>query len=443
MFYDDIIFIPITGTPYESLTAEELNAMFPHYIDGMQSVQLQEIKSVGKNQIDITNPTESGIFYDHTTGARTVNAALSTNKIKIKPSATFVVSGDNTSSLRINYYTQHGIWISSILKTGGWQPFSATPPANVDYLQVSYYNTTTWLQIENDSTATPYEPYTESRAYTNQILRSIPNGTADEIDLQVGRMTKKCEEQLLIESDITAIDTITFTNIDIVAIATIPDSYISSSATTYTGKGIISGFVEKAFADNLNNTGSWYKSASDQKFKLCVPKGTYANLAAAQAALTGTKIVYQLETPETIQLNTPSLMAYNNGTIIIEPVVQEVCIYNNGITISNASLPVKSLKKVTKINYGTQGERQLTTIDLSQVTIINGTNITINGAADGDRYEIEYYYDSKLSTIPSISYSVPISQTGQINGNMEMIYRNNNLITEIFKQIKELMDILN
>jgi hypothetical protein len=52
-------------------------------------------------------------------------------------------------------------------------------------------------------------------------------------------------------------------------------------------------------------------------------KGTYANLAAAQAALAGTKIHYQLATPQPINLTTEGLItgeltSFENGTCYLD-----------------------------------------------------------------------------------------------------------------------------
>jgi len=51
-----------------------------------------------------------------------------------------------------------------------------------------------------------------------------------------------------------------------------------------------------------------------------VPKGTYTDLAQAQAQLVDKKLIYQLTTPTEHTLDRPlNLPIYRNGTIIQEP----------------------------------------------------------------------------------------------------------------------------
>lgn len=72
---------------------------------------------------------------------------------------------------------------------------------------------------------------------------------------------------------------------------------------------------------------TYYFGGAPITLRITVPKGTYANLAAAQAALAGTKIWYQLATPIVTPISIPIvtngiadtvLRAWQNGSVSVE-----------------------------------------------------------------------------------------------------------------------------
>ena len=134
-------------------------------------------------------------------------------------------------------------------------------------------------------------------------------------------LEKRVGQHTLVAGNIMDLNT-TAINMDYVRVpkTTLPDSVASLWTTGVTGALIVSGFVEIAhpIPDLSANTYSLSKDAN--YLYLTVPKATYANLAAAQAALAGTIVQYQLATPQLINLTEQGLaegelMAFEDGTV--------------------------------------------------------------------------------------------------------------------------------
>ncbi len=124
-----------------------------------------------------------------------------------------------------------------------------------------------------------------------------------------------------------------------------------------------------------------------------------------------TEVHYQLA--EEIRTYYPyqTLIAYPNGTIFVDFRVKETKTYNNGIVITNQTIPIKSIGFVNKIT-----DDGKVSIPLSSVTVAgNKLSITITGAVNGEVYEVEYEYDSSLSTIPQLKFKYLTNARGVID----------------------------
>jgi len=142
----------------------------------------------------------------------------------------------------------------------------------------------------------------------------------------------------------------------------------------------------------------------------------------------------QLTQPEIYKLNTQPLICFQNGTIVVDNAVRATAVYNNGISISNSELPISELESVYKVEGSLMSPIKLSDINISS----DGLSFTILGASNGNIYEYVYKYASELSTLPTIRYSVPTTQTAQINGTVEAL---NSLQKEV-SSLKELVIML-
>ena len=112
--------------------------------------------------------------------------------------------------------------------------------------------------------------------------------------------------------------------------------------------------------DDFPKTG--YSNYSNTEFIIDVPKGTYADLAAAKTAFAGTVIYYQLATPiETEILALGNAQGLAGGTVYIDDVMADSNIYTSKYDIENTAYPIKSLDRIVKINAdGSQTELAVT-----------------------------------------------------------------------------------
>jgi hypothetical protein len=101
----------------------------------------------------------------------------------------------------------------------------------------------------------------------------------------------------------------------------LPGSCSNISLVADGGKVYVVGYpLGAGVADSADFVGKWgaYSSSARQIY-IGVIKGTYANLAAAQAALAGTVVWYQLATPVVTPIATPDdLTVYPDGTLYVD-----------------------------------------------------------------------------------------------------------------------------
>jgi len=158
------------------------------------------------------------------------------------------------------------------------------PIANLDVAQIQY-----------DAVST-YEAYKYTEAYFPAIGGSLPNGVKDEFNASTGELTKRIGSIVVQASDITAYDT-TQASHDVIYFGTL-NPQIAQNIVGAGTVGIINNDRDSRFNTLSSYAGSeQYGHYTGTNLRLVVPKGTYANLAAAQTALTGMTLIYQLSTP--------------------------------------------------------------------------------------------------------------------------------------------------
>jgi len=206
------------------------------------------------------------------------------------------------------------------------------------------------IQLEEGTTATPYEPYKESVAYITAKdesgnileLRSLPNGTKDEIRVSENKLIKRIGDKTNVASG-TVID----------------------------------------YSDMADN-GTYYAWNDDGETETGV-KGDTLGIDA-------TELIYQLAMPvETPVQVSGTLVSYPSGTVYIEPYVADAGIYTDKMTVLHQDLPIKVLEKLSKIDFTTGLETEL---DVSDAVIAeNKLSFTHPDLVDGDIVFFTYEYD--------------------------------------------------
>lgn len=233
------------------------------------------------------------------------------------------------------------------------------------------------------------------------LLRSLPNGVKDEISFnkQTGQWehTQAVKEYALQASDI--IFAADYVNTNGVFVAK-PLDYIGRGVTGYiNGNATISGMNEGSIEDDISSIGN-FNSTSANAFFLRFTKGTYPTLAAAQTALAGTVLTYQLSEPIVTPVNvTGTLVGHPNGTIYWEPVLPVAGVYDDGIAVTSEDFPIDTLDRIVKIDFDTGLE---TTIDKSTAEIAaDGLSFTHPDLSDGDIVFFTYYH-AVSGTLPEL-----------------------------------------
>jgi len=265
-------------------------------------------------------------------------------------------------------------------------------------------------------------------------LRSVPNGTADEIS--GGQLIQRVKTIAITAQDIRGLGT-AGVNIDWVVIRK-PTDYIGYGASAYaTGTFTFGNYTEKRIStldlpENINCISSYGPTV----FYLVIPKGTYADLNAAQTALTGTKLTYQLAEPIITPINVSgTLLSYPKGTVYFEPVLPVAGIYTaNGISVTNTDFPIESIERIYKIDFATGVETEIN--PSSAVVAGNGLSFTHPDLAEGDIVFFTYYH-SVTGTNPKLSltyydsrYVLKDTVTGKFYKKVETV-QNGQLVTQL------------
>jgi hypothetical protein len=293
------------------------------YFDGIANVEKPSVTAVGKNLFDSSNRVD-GQRFDQTTGNFVASATnfYTPNYISIKPNTTYNYSFSASIDLRIIYYDANKTFISGLLISTIGTSDARTTPSNAYYVRLSTgISKIDTLQLEQGSTATTYEPYKSSTLTIDTELRSLPNGVRDRVYEQNGELwlEKRVEEYVLVADDIVSLFTST-TNVDVVGVFKKPNYIHFNTAAGASTSVLFPNFPNLSYADNLANVNTYAHNFSVSNWSLVFAKGTYANLAAAKTALTGTVVQYQLATPQLINLTQEGkvdgeLIAFENGTI--------------------------------------------------------------------------------------------------------------------------------
>ena len=465
--YKYLILVEITAEEY-NLSYEELAKKYT-YVNGTQSTQVLRIKSAGKNLIP--NLVSNSIYIiPNGTSKYTIKATgtpygyISPTRFYVCEGQTYILSAKksdvsiggrislvfynefdqtiaNSDSYSLaNFYTNNTSASRTINIPIGTKyvrmRFVSDGINIVNGLQTDIYD----IQLEQGSTVTAYEKYEESSVYiSNNIeLNSLPNGIKDSIDLDSNIYTKKTNKIVLngVESWVYCGDGGTNSYAFLTPLPNCIKNKETKNAIMQ-----LPNYVQLRRAWISTDT-SFHYYLENGKIDLIIPKAiidTYAGSDPTQKlnaylASNDCSIIYQLAQPQIQKLNIPPITCYTNGTIIVDKAAKGIELYNNGIGISNRNLPVKSIESIYKI----QGNRYIP-VDLSKVSIASdGLSFTISDAQAGERYEYVYLYDSGLSTLPTITYSVPTNTQAQINDSLNMIKQQAEIISSLEARLEHL-----
>jgi len=251
---------------------------------------------------------------------------------------------------------------------------------------------------------TPYEPYTESTQYIQAKdsegkiveLRSLPNGTKDEVRIGEKKFIQRTKKYVLQASDIVSASNHPDKGFTIVMTKPFTDYVSTHPRDTIDGTYVLEGYPEQALEADVKftsaNVGYSYNhsSVNTQVLRIIMPVDT--TLAQAQTALTGLELIYQLAEPIITPINVSgNLISYPSGTVYVENVVADAGIYTDNMEVLYSDLPIKTLEKISKVDFNTGLETEL---DITAAVIAEDKlSFTHPDLVDGDIVFFTYEYD--------------------------------------------------
>lgn len=423
------------------LTAEEINEQIPYYIDGLQSVSNLKMVSVGKNLFyepkvnsEFASTGQSGtratVNYDgekiRITGIANNYSSIRSKDFKLRKNTDYKIVVDGyrvgNASARVQLWgVKNGVKtvLSEFTQLNTTRSVVISEPVNsgdYDSWHIQYYPTNnitsdidmivySTMLIEADKDTT-YEPYQESVVFLDKPLRSLPNGVADEIDSD-GNLIRRVGEVVVESEDIVVLYT-SYTNVDIVRLDIIPDVVRYGVNDLIATKAITSRTIPLNGHTTDSPDAVWKHRFSTTQFQIVVPKGTYANLAEAQAALAGTVVQYELASPIVENVHIPPLSSFKEGTLSFQNrrkyILQADDIASMFTGYTNVDLALITIP-VTFPDC-----QHITGYDTNYVFSVNGREATY--AADNIS-EIGKYFTSPVASIPRLIFVVPKGTTLQ------------------------------
>lgn len=415
-------------------TGENANKEIGELKFGLNNTEPQRVTSVGKNLFNKNNIIQGNSISSVDGTLQTNSGFNATDFIRIENSNDYSFSNFESIGFNDAFYDVNLIFLEA----------GSTNPPNLSFYfrgTVSDSNLDS-AQMEKGASSTSFESYKETILYTpsDVVLRSVPNGVQDVITEDF--YTKNNNNYTLQSADITGLST-ALTNVDIVTIA---DTNISDIKDFGTVDNLATKMttdrtspLNNATIDNVGSVWRHYFTTTDVEF--IVPKGEYADLAAAKTDLTSTELIYQLAQPIITDANIQgNLISYENGTKTYDPFIRNEFKYATGITIPNPDDSGNNLKilEVEKAFEIVNDEYVL--IDSSRISLSGDLEtITISGATNGNFYTVYALLVSSESTVPENSYSLSVNSASQIQQNQVNNTRNSNRILTLEDKVSMLV----
>lgn len=324
------------GFGNEPTTVEQFKKDYPKFfdekLDGIWNVRTSGISTTGKNLFDIDSVS---FFTKVSNGEYKSNKRITEEDVLWKPAdgtKQVTISGYIKCPVGKNYmfeirYTDGTTSYKSLHSDGNYnyQAITSNSSKVISYINITYYTSSDEVyikdvQIEEGSTATDYEPYTDNKIdlLSKQTLNGI-NGVNDCIEvidkgngLYDLKKTKNIDSVDLGTLD-WAVDGLNFSSSFISSVIKPPTN--DNSVGNYTCQKYVNVALSKSFVDGdfgVNSSGGIYFRNS-----------AYTTAAAFKTAMNGVILYYQLKTPvittlaENLTYNQVSAIRTNGGLLLV------------------------------------------------------------------------------------------------------------------------------
>ena len=457
--FDGISLVPISESEYNDLTTDQLLEKYP-FCNGVQSSKAVRVKSIGENKIKNGNgendlekwnysntPTFENIDGKFRLTVNNSDYEYIYQNIPVRPYTDYYLSANLIYNSNIRAYATDGVCLregTGSFNTGQYSSIMVV--AHCITPGTGYFSEI--MLTEGGSKPISYTSYSENAFYTpaGMGLNSVNQDIKDEIKVDQGRYIKRTDEIYL--DSAMQWEGFTNTQFPTITYASVPNWANLNNAVAGT-TNMIAGNNDFMFNSTLyfyDNDKPQVAITSDGRLWVAIPKGKIGGSTGYSDDLNGfvkyltdnkTAMVYQLKQPQMYKASLSPLICYPNGTVFIESVVKNTATYTStGITVKNKELPVKFIESVYKYE-----DDLMLPIDMNKVHIAsNALSFTIEGAKAGETYEYVYQYDQSLTTLPTIKYSVPTDQSGQINDLFNMLQKQNELIYKLQEELNAIKE---
>lgn len=474
----------------QGLTADEINALIPGYIDGMQSVENVKMVSVGENLIKGEESQDDSLFnIGYGSSAyrnkwvdgklEVYNGSVDVHgrgfKLNVEPNTAYKLSfvcesaHDGAASRIAVEPTQvpgQNMVLFGTSLTPGKNEFTINTPTGefwVRFLRFGSNNSGSPVKFCNfmlSKFKSEYEPYKESTMFLPLPLRQLPNGVADTIDSE-GNYVRRTNEIILQDSNFYGLNTSASTNVDVVSIILPADRKNYGTHDAIGNNTITSVSIPRRGISTDTQEIFWrhYFVESNATLAIAVPKGTYANIGAARAALAGTKVIYELGTPVVSKINIPPVTSFKDGTLMFQNRRKYVLRAEDieSMYTTYANVDIAFLNKSKLIDYIAIGQLSTGTIDVNGwLETEGGANIQLvqnigkystsgnvgsvlfifpKGTTLAQAREqlagLEIEYETIPYPLPQIEYTYPLNLAAGQQGNTEMIAQLNSVFQDL------------
>lgn len=312
------------------------------YFEGMQSVRMPVLTTTGKNLFDINN---ANIFNGYSGGDICVgNNNMRSLIFNVKEGCTYTIQKTNESSRFAIDCTiaepKEGTKVKRLFNVNTATEATVTIPIGYNYIVIYYANSEVGddldimpiLQIEESSTATSYEPFKSNILSTPEevVLRSLPNGVKDTLNLTTGEYVQRIGEVVLDGSErivwgVASDDGKLATTICFTTYKYIKDAIMNSAICSHFQQKYTRDDIEHFYNENSNSNQALVFFIN--RDKLTTPDYDGFNQWLSQNPIT---IQYELATPV---VKTVDLMP--SGT---HPSTTPYCWKNGHIQLSSSGL---------------------------------------------------------------------------------------------------------
>lgn len=195
----------IYGAGKEPTDIAQLERELP-YVDGITSIgennNTVEVVSCGKNLLDISKCTY-GYRINETKGDRIAKSIVDTTGNGYTDYIKVNTNIINQIQFSCNNKPQYIPWAcydeNKIYIKGASGANTGVLPSNAKYIRFTVSSESTNEQLEGGTVATPYEEYKDDKVNITlkNPIRSLPNGVADEVDIENGKVIRRIGKVLL------------------------------------------------------------------------------------------------------------------------------------------------------------------------------------------------------------------------------------------------------